>query len=49
MQSPDCDIDRLSRYFDRALALLRFCNDKLTRTDEEILKCLDEVNADAAD
>ena len=46
MQSPDCDIDRLSGYTARALALLRFCKDK---TDEEIRKCLDELNADTAD
>lgn len=49
MQSPDCDIDRLSGYTARALALLRFCKDKLTKTDEEIRKCLDELNADTAD
>ena len=46
MQAPDCDIDRLSEYTARALSLLKFCKTKLTRTDEEIRRCLEELNAD---
>lgn len=48
MQSPDCDIDRLSGYTARALALLRFCKEKLTKTDKEIRRCIDELNTDTA-
>lgn len=43
MQSDDCDIDKLSAYTRRALELLRLCKDKLTATDEEIKKCLEEL------
>lgn len=45
MQAPDCDIDLLSDYTRRALELLKFCKQKLTSTDEEIRRCLDELNA----
>ncbi len=48
MQSPDCDIDSLSTYTARALSLLKFCKAKLTRTDEEIRRCLEELNADTS-
>ena len=43
MQSDDCDIDKLSAYTRRALELLRLCKEKLTTTDEEIKKCLEEL------
>lgn len=43
MQSPDCDIDLLSEYTADALALLQFCRGKLTRTDEEVKRCLAEL------
>lgn len=43
MQADDCDIDHLSEYTRRALELLRVCKDKLTKTDEEIKKCLEEM------
>lgn len=43
MQSDNCDIDKLSEYTRRALTLLRVCKEKLTRTDEEIKKCLEEL------
>lgn len=43
MQSPDCDIDHLSEYTADALALLKFCRGKLTRTDEEVKRCLAEL------
>lgn len=45
MQSPDCDIDLLSGYTARALKLLRVCKDKLLKTDEELKKCLAELDA----
>ena len=47
MQAPDCDIDLLSKYTMRALELLKYCKQKQTRTDEEIRRCLDELNAGA--
>lgn len=43
IQSPDCDIDLLSSYTSKALELLKFCKDKLTKTDEEIKKSLEEL------
>lgn len=45
MQSPDCDIDLLSGYTTRALNLLRICKEKLLKTDEELKKCLAELDA----
>ncbi len=43
MQSPDCDIDRLTEYTEEALKLLKFCKDKLHKTDEDIHKCLEQL------
>lgn len=43
MQSPDCDIDRLSDYTSEALALLKHCKERLTKTDEEVRRCLAEL------
>ena len=43
MQSPTCDIDNLAKYTSRALELLNFCKDKLTKTDEEVKKCLEAL------
>lgn len=44
MQSPECDIDSLSMLTTRALALLKHCKDRLTKTDEEVRKCLAELS-----
>lgn len=44
MQSPDCDIDKLSVYTSRALTLLKFCKEKLMKTDEEVKKTLQEFS-----
>lgn len=44
MQSPDCDIDKLSAYTSRALELLKHCKQRLTKTDEEVRRCLEELN-----
>ena len=44
MQSDDCDIDSLSKYTADSLALLKHCKEKLTRTDEELKKCLAELD-----
>lgn len=43
MQSPDCDIDKLSAYTARGLELLKFCKEKLTKTDEEVQRTLNEL------
>ena len=43
MQSPDCDIDMLSNYTAEALKLLKYCKQKLTQTDEEVKKTLQEL------
>lgn len=44
MQSPDCDIDKLSEYTTRALALLKYCKEKLFKTEEEVKKTLAEFS-----
>ena len=46
MQSPDCSIDILSQYTARSLELLKVCKAKLTATDEELRKVLDEMSDD---
>lgn len=45
MQSDDCDIDRLSEYTATALSLLKYCKEKLFKTDEEVKKCLEELQS----
>lgn len=44
MQGDNCDIDKLSAYTRRAIELLRLCRERLTATDEEIKKCLEELS-----
>ena len=44
MQSPDCDIDKLSEYTSRALTLLKYCKEKLFKTEEEVKKTLAEFS-----
>lgn len=46
MQSPDCSIDNLSQYTARSLELLKVCKAKLTATDEELRKVLEEMSDD---
>lgn len=43
MESDNCDIDELSEYTTRALALLKFCKERLFKTNEEVEKCLDQL------
>lgn len=45
MQSNECDIDSLAGYTAEALKLLKFCKEKLYKTDEEVKKCLEELNS----
>ena len=49
MENDELDIDQLSEQLKRAKTLVKFCKDKLTKTDEEIKKLLSEdwlVSAD---
>ena len=46
MQSTECSIDNLSQYTARSLQLLKVCKAKLTATDEELKKVLDEMSDD---
>lgn len=45
MESDQCDIDSLSQYTARALELLKFCKERLLKTDEEVKKCLEELSS----
>lgn len=40
MESDQCDIDSLSNYTSRALELLKFCKERLFKTDREVADCL---------
>ena len=42
MQSPECDIDKLSEYTARALTLLKYCKEKLMKTEAEVQSLLSE-------
>lgn len=46
MRGDSCDIDTLAEKTALALALLKHCKEKLFKADEEVRKCLDELNAD---
>ena len=41
MESGELDIDEMSEQLKRAQELIKFCKDKLTKTDEEIKKILE--------
>lgn len=40
MENDELDIDQLSDQLKRAQELIKFCKDKLTKTDEDIKKIL---------
>ncbi len=42
MENPEMDIDELSARLKEAQKLIKFCRDKLYKTDEEIRSLLDE-------
>ena len=42
MESDELDIDQMTDQLKRAQQLIKLCKDKLTKTDEEIKKILDE-------
>lgn len=41
LQRPDCEIDQLCQLTERSVKLLAFCKDRLTKTDEALVKLLD--------
>lgn len=43
MESDACDIDQLSNYTTRALQLLKYCKERLFKTNEEVERCLAEL------
>ena len=43
MQAPDCSIDNLSQYTKRCKELLDLCRQRLTATDEELKRILDDM------
>ncbi len=43
MQADDCDIDNLAAYTARSMQLLKFCKDRLQKTDTELKKLLEEL------
>ena len=49
MENDELDIDQMSEQLRRAQQLIRLCKDKLTRTDEEIKRILDENSAGTTD
>lgn len=49
MESDNCDIDQLSAYTSKALDLLKFCKEKLFKTNEEVEKCLEELRRTLGD
>ena len=42
MENDELDVDQMSEQLKRAQELIKLCNDKLTKTDEEIKKILAE-------
>ncbi|MBP5715995.1 MAG: exodeoxyribonuclease VII small subunit [Bacteroidales bacterium] len=44
LQSPQCEVDQLCDLTRRSVELLKFCRQKLTSTDEELLKLLENID-----
>ena len=43
MENDELDIDQMSEQLKRDKKIIKFCKDKLTKTDEEIKKILSEA------
>lgn len=43
LRKDSCDVDTLAEKASRATLLLRYCKDKLTATDEQLRKSLEEL------
>lgn len=44
MESGELDVDALTQKVKRASELIAFCKEKLTKTDKELQKILDEIS-----
>ena len=44
LQSPQCEVDELCDLTRRSLELLKFCRTKLTSTDEELKRLIDNID-----
>ena len=44
IESEELDVDQLAKHVIRASKLVAFCKQKLTETDEELQKILEELN-----
>ena len=44
LQRPDWEIDQLCQLTERSVKLLAFCKEKLTKTDEQLVKLLDSLD-----
>jgi len=44
LQRTDCEIDQLCQLTERSVKLLAFCKEKLTKTDEQLVKLLDSLD-----
>ncbi|MCR5360537.1 MAG: exodeoxyribonuclease VII small subunit [Bacteroidales bacterium] len=44
LQDPQCEVDRLCDLTRRSVELLKFCRKKLTSTDEELTKLLENID-----
>ena len=45
LQRTDCEIDQLCQLTERSIKLLTFCKDKLTKTDEQLVKLLEGLDS----
>lgn len=43
IESDELDVDQLTKYVKRASELVLFCKERLTETDEELQKVLDQL------
>ena len=44
LQRTDCEIDQLCQLTERSIKLLTFCKEKLTKTDEQLVKLLEGLD-----
>lgn len=43
LQRPDCEIDQLCDLTRRSTVLIKYCKERLTQTDEELVKVLEDL------
>lgn len=43
LQRPDCEIDQLCELTRRSTVLIKYCKERLTQTDEELVKVLENL------